>query len=278
MFGTIIAVALLAAFAITFALVRANKTPVAAANSSYPASQLSHGERYGTLRLETDPLQSAIWINGELRAETTPSTIDKLPLAVPIEIKLTKEGYGAYRKTITLTESAPNDTLNATLPKATLTLTVSTNVASPTFYIDGKQVPGPKIEGITANEEHRVTVASAGYAARSMTFMGGPNDTKTITLDLDRDEGAKHASKSDDPPPSGASSKGGVGKLNIGSRGGFCTASVDGTSYGVTPVGGITLPAGPHRVSCRSDGGKSYSQSVSIEPDQTARVSFSLAD
>ena len=52
--------------------------------------------------------------------------------------------------------------------------------------------------------------------------------------------------------------------------------SVDGRTYGPTPVGGISLPAGNHRVTCRTDGGKTLSQGVKIEADQTARVSFSI--
>ena len=130
------------------------------------------------------------------------------------------------------------------------------------------------VEGVVPNEEHRLTVAAQGYQTRSQAFIAGPNETKTLSITLERDKpgAAKTSEGVPDKPPEPT----GSGKLNVGSRGGYCTVSVDGRAYGPTPVGGIALSAGNHRVSCRTEGGKTLAQGVRIEPDQTARVSFTI--
>jgi serine/threonine-protein kinase len=208
-----------------------------------------------------------------MRAEKTPVTLDKLPLGVPLSLKVTKEGYAPARHEVTLTEERRSDTFKATLSKGTVKVTVTTNVPKPHLVLDGKPVTGPTLEGITANEEHKLTVSAQGYATRSQVFMGGPNETKSLSITLDKDKPGARGSDEGEPAPVRPA---GTGKLNVGSKGGYCTVSVDGKTYGSTPVGGIALSAGNHRVSCRTESGKTLSQGVRIEADQTARVSFAI--
>jgi eukaryotic-like serine/threonine-protein kinase len=68
-----------------------------------------------------------------------------------------------------------------------------------------------------------------------------------------------------------------TGKLNVSARGGWCTLSIDGAPHGPTPVAGIVLPAGRHTVTCTPEGGPTMSASVKIDPDATARYSFTIA-
>ena len=68
----------------------------------------------------------------------------------------------------------------------------------------------------------------------------------------------------------------GSGKLNVGARGGWCNVVIDGAARGPTPVAGVVLSAGTHTVTCTPEGGRAQSASVKVEPDATARFSFTL--
>jgi serine/threonine-protein kinase len=68
----------------------------------------------------------------------------------------------------------------------------------------------------------------------------------------------------------------GSGKLNVGARGGWCNVVIDGAGRGPTPVAGVVLTAGTHTVMCTPEGGLAQSASVKVEPDATARFSFTL--
>jgi serine/threonine protein kinase len=68
-----------------------------------------------------------------------------------------------------------------------------------------------------------------------------------------------------------------TGKLNVSARGGWCNLSVDGAQRGPTPVAGIVLTAGTHAVTCTPEGGRPMSASVHVDPEGTARYSFTIA-
>jgi serine/threonine protein kinase len=71
---------------------------------------------------------------------------------------------------------------------------------------------------------------------------------------------------------------GGNGRLAIVASPGACSVSVDGVARGMTPVGGIELPAGPHRIDCAPPSGKPRSVNVTISEGASARYKFSLED
>ncbi len=70
----------------------------------------------------------------------------------------------------------------------------------------------------------------------------------------------------------------GNGRLAIVASPGNCSVSVDGVARGVTPLGGLELPAGPHRIDCSPPSGKSKTVSVTISEGASARYKFSLDD
>jgi hypothetical protein len=63
----------------------------------------------------------------------------------------------------------------------------------------------------------------------------------------------------------------------VGASGGWCNVTVDGAARGATPVAGIELPAGPHRVSCVTSDGKTQTASVNVSADGTTRYRFTIA-
>ena len=56
----------------------------------------------GSLLIESDPPGASIWVNGDLRSENTPATIDKLPVGVALDIKLTKDGFEHAKQSVSL--------------------------------------------------------------------------------------------------------------------------------------------------------------------------------
>jgi serine/threonine-protein kinase len=79
-------------------------------------------EGRGSLEITSKPSGCAIWLNGELRSEVTPAHLDNLPLGRELHIKLTKDGFEAYRTSVRLSEDAPFKDINAELQKSPATL------------------------------------------------------------------------------------------------------------------------------------------------------------
>lgn len=70
----------------------------------------------------------------------------------------------------------------------------------------------------------------------------------------------------------------GSGRLAIVASPGNCAVSIDGVAHGLTPLGGVELAAGPHRIECAPSTGKAKSVSVTISDGASARYRFSLED
>lgn len=253
------------------------QAPVPVAATAAPSATAPEPDKnHGVLAITSDPPGAAIWIDGDLRRETTPARLEKLPVGATLHLRLTKDGFEPVKQEVVIGDA--ENKLEATLRKGSVTLVVKANVPSFAIWVDGKSVPGPKVEGLSAGEEHKVVVGAAGYAAKTSTFSAGQGETKTIELTLDKarpgdTSGSSGASAPSTERPAAA---GGSGKLNVAARGGYCNVSVDGAGHGPTPVGGIVLSAGTHRVSCKPESGASMSQTVKIEDGQTARISFTI--
>ncbi len=288
----------------SYFVVRQAKANAVAAVSSAAAQPVrdNPAAAQGTLRIVTRPADASVWINGALRAEKTPTTIDKLPRGAELSIELTKEGFAPLRRTILLTDANPDGVIDADMSKGAVTLEVVSTTPGVKIFVDDKAMDGLRADGLAPNEEHRVLVTADGYSPKAAVFTAAANETRTLTLNLDKDSAgskaevspgdAKSAQTAEPPAPTASVAPAstpeppapeppkvtGSGKLNVASRGGFCNVSVDGKPYGPTPVGGIVLPAGNHSVACKSDSGAAKASGVKIEPDQTARISFDLTN
>lgn len=262
-----------AAAAAGFLFVRSSATPPPQSEAGTTAHVSSSALEYGSIHVVTTPPGAAIWINGALRPEKTPAKIGQLPLQTPIDVKLTLEGYAPLREDVSLDKTDPDLRIEHALVAGTATLVVETNVPGAKLVVDDKPYEGLRIEGLSADEEHKVSVTAAGYVSRSTRFRVGPNETKELKLHLEREDARKAKTGGAAAKPATAA---GSGKLNVSSRGGFCNVTVGGQSYGPTPVGGIVLPAGNHTVGCQPAGGSSKSMGVTIHPDKTARITFTL--
>ncbi len=252
--------------------------------------------RKGTIRVTSEPVGASIWINGDLRPELTPAVVAQLPIGSAIDVKLTKDGFEQARETLTLSAAAPDGEVSSLMRRGSVSVGLSVKPASAavTMFVDGKAAPGLDADGLTSGVQHRVVVSAPGYAEQALTFMGEPMEKKRFDVVLERAHprgkgagvngsagaaatgtgaAATGAAPTSSPTPAAPV---GTGKLNVGASGGWCNVSVDGAPRGATPVAGIELPAGPHKVTCVTGDGAAQSATVTVTADATARYKFSL--
>ncbi|MEO8800326.1 MAG: serine/threonine-protein kinase [Polyangiaceae bacterium] len=240
-----------------------------------------HAAPKGSVAIDSDPPGASIWINGDLRAETTPATIGDLPLDSAIEVKLTKDGFEQARETLSISES----TLQAKLSEKLVAGSVSVNVnvlpalasRGLVVLVDGKKLEGTSATGLSSGNQHTVIVSSPGYVDQSVSFLGSPQESKHLDVTLQKEPTHKAHVGGVLPPPTGAGAiPAGSGKLNVGASGGWCNVTVDGSAKGATPVAGVDLPAGSHKVVCTTADGKAQSANVNVTPNDTTRYRFNL--
>ncbi len=226
----------------------------------------------GSVDVKSTPEGASIWVNGDLRPEVTPATLNQLPTSGgPIEIKITKDGFESAKKTVSLTDEAPKGAVDITLTKGSVVIdvTVSPASAKATLSLDGKKAEGLKVDGISSGDQHKLVVTAPGYQDYTTSFIGSPQENKHFDVSLKKEVhvvGSHHV----------ATAPAGHGKLNVGASGGWCNVAVDGAGKGPTPLAGIALSSGPHHVTCTTSGGKTLSATVVIPADSTARYKFKL--
>jgi len=280
--GVVAAVLGLAAMgsALGYLLVK-NKSDSAARAAATSASVAAAPK--GALALESDPPGASIWINGDLRAEVTPATISQLPTGVALDVKLTMDGFEHAREQVTLkaeeTKGPSHVKLDLKKGSVVVEVKVAPEAAAPTFVLDGKTVTGPRIEAVTSGVSHKLVVNAPGFTEQTVSFTGNAMETKQLEVSLEKTP-EKHAANPARTNTGGTATSApqpvGNGKLNVGASGGWCNVTVDGAARGATPVAGLELSAGSHRVTCTTADGKAQSATVNVPVDGTARYKFTL--
>ncbi len=253
------------------------KAPVAAEQRPDPGLR-------GTIDVSSDPPGAAIWINGDLRPETTPAAIGGLPLNTNLDVKLSKDGFENGRESLQL-EDGKVRKVSVALKKGSVVVEVSIKPEGvpATMAVDGKTFKG-LLDGLTSGEQHKLFVTAPGYVEQTIPFMGNAMETKRFDVILEKAKVAKPAASDAPskptatvaaPPPATAEPKGN-GKISVAASGGWCNVSIDGAPRGATPVAGIEISSGNHRVTCTTQDGKTLSATVSVPVDGTARHKFTL--
>jgi serine/threonine-protein kinase len=261
------------------------------ADGDKPAASAQPVEARGTITLNGKPEGCSIWLNGDLRKETTPAKLEGLPRGRELTVRLTKDGLEPFTTTVTLTDAKPDAVVDAELRGGSVTVLLKVDPA-PTVWVDGKPWKGDraKVDGLTAGEEHRIVLAASGYTPKTVTLTARAGETRTIEEKLVKGGGdaaaiaAAAAAPASTPAPAAPTAApvapattGGTGKVRVGAKGGFCNVTINGTPYGPTPVE-ATVPAGSARVTCKPESGAAMSQSVQVGAGDLARVSFRVGD
>ncbi len=239
-----------------------------AANQVKSAAPPEAQQAKGFLEIKSNPEGCAIWINGDLRQELTPTKIEGLPLGRELAVKLTKEGLETYRESVTLSEGAPSKVIDAVMKTGSVTVVLKVD-PPPTIWLDNKPWKGSrsKLEGLSADEEHKIVLAANGFQAKTITFTAKQGETKVIEERLEKTTGG--------PGPTAGGEEKATGKVRVGSKGGFCEVTINGAPHGSTPTEAV-VPAGNVRVSCKTSSGKTLAQAVKVGAGETARVSFQI--
>jgi serine/threonine-protein kinase len=252
--------------------------------ASAPAPE---AEPKGSIKLESDPAGAAIWLNGDLRKEVTPATIDNLPVGQDIQVKLSKEGLESHRETIKLDKDGDTKTVTAKMQVGSVS--VDLDVApEPAVWVDGSPWKGDwkHITGLSADDEHKVVVSAMGYVPKTFTFTGKQGEKKQFKHYLVKmtpeQLAALQADKSKDkdkPKPGGGTdtpTATGPATVRVNAKPGYCAnVVVNGASLGPTPVS-TTVPAGTVKISCKTPDGKTLGQGAKADAGQTVRVTFSV--
>jgi serine/threonine-protein kinase len=239
----------------------------------------------GSIDVLSEPPGAAVWVNGDLRSETTPTTISGLPVGKSIEVKVTKDGFEQGKATLTVA-AKPEAPVRFALKRAGFGVTVKVKPegVQPIISMDGMPFEG-HLDGVSPTEPHKLTVTAPGYAEQTISFTGAAFEAKQFDVVLEKIGTGKPASSTAAPgDPTAAPATTvvkpvapvGNGKLNVGASGGWCNVAVDGANRGATPVAGLELPAGSHRISCTTQDGKTQTATVTVPPDGVARYKFTL--
>ncbi len=272
----------------TMVALRAKKEREAAALAAQQQAPTAEPEpKRGTLKITSEPGGAYVRIAGELQGQKTPVSLDKLPLGMDIEVKISKEGFEDHVASIKLSEEKLEDAIAVKLMKGTVTVVADVEPREATFLLDEKAVPLPqggwsgqnKLEELSAGD-HKALFSAPGYLPELVKFTTKKGETKTLTVRLKKGDPTALAKKGDAagasstqvaaPPPPAA---GGRGTVNVASAGGYCAQTlVNGKSVGPTPVAGISVAAGPVSVVCKTADGKTYGGGGQVKDGETARI------
>jgi len=231
-------------------------------------------QKKGKLVVKTDPPGAYVRIAGELQGDKTPTTIDKLPLNMDFEVKVSLEGYEAHVETVRLSEGGPEKELSTTLKKGSVTVELDLTPDDALIVLDDRKWTGDRktLEGLSTGR-HKLVFSAPGHLPRIKTFTAKKGETVKLEVTLQKGDPSKmsvspKSEPKDDGPP---------GTLNIASRGGFCAnVLVNGRSVGPTPVAGIPVKPGPCSIVCKTGDGRSIPSGAAIKSGQTARVTISI--
>ena len=255
-----------AAFGVALWRKHAQKT----AASQTPAAQTA---TKGSIRVTTDPPGAAIWINGDLQAQETPAVIGQLPVDSDVEVKLTRDGFETDKQVVHLSAQKPAVDIAATLKAGSVMVefALAPPVPGATLSIDGTRADALTVGGLSSGNEHRAVIAAPGYVEQSFAFIGASQERKHFDVTLQRVARIPRAPGS--PPPAAPA---GAGKLNVGASNGWCNVTIDGVARGPTPLAGVELSAGPHKVTCAPPDKPAQNANVVVPADGTARYRFTL--
>jgi serine/threonine protein kinase len=233
----------------------------------------------GSVSIKSDPPGAYIRVAGELQSQKTPATVEKIPLDIEIEVKISMEGFEDHIAKINLSEDKLEDSVEVKMQKGSVTLVWKVNPVGGQLMIDGKKFEGEgnKVEGLSTGD-HKLVFIASGHLPEVVKFSAKKGETKTIDITLRKGDPRKAitggGSKDTEKPKPKAT---GSGTVMVNSRGGFCTnVTVGGRSAGPTPAVVSGVPAGPVGISCKLADGRSVGSGTTVKDGQTARVTISI--
>jgi serine/threonine-protein kinase len=146
----------------------------------------------GIIEVASTPDGAAVWLDGELLAQRTPTVLRDLPVGRHA-LKLTRDGFVAYTENVEITEAAPRARVTATLVRPSASdfavLNVRSTPSGAHVLFDGRdtgRTTPATIPEIAPGVEHTVAVSLDGYVTRSETLTLARGEVRDLDLPLER--------------------------------------------------------------------------------------------
>lgn len=227
----------------------------------------------GRLRLRTFPSGAKVWINGELKVESTPATL-VLPEGEYVLV-LQLAGAEALEKQIEI-EAGDIRELDVNLPRPIdATITVFSDVVGAKVIVNGyTRGSTPVVKAVTKPGPIDVTVIGPAGHARQMRGTLAIAEQKVLELFFG-DVWSELLPEAPPPPPQCLPPP--SGKLTLGVEPEGEVFDAEDHSLGKTPLIEREMPVGEHRLLLRSaDAKREKFVSVVIEDGKTAIYRFRL--
>lgn len=239
----------------------------------------------GKLTVTSDPSDAYVRVAGEVQKPKEPGApvvVEKLPIEMELEVKISKEGFEDVEEKVTFTPDKLELSIAVKLVKGTARLVFTVEPHGAQLLLDEKVLTAPlggwlngaKLEELSAGK-HKAVFSAPGFMAQTVEWSAVKGESKTVEIKLKKFEAS--SAKPTESATAVVTSAGGSGFVNVNSRGGYCTSTtVNGKSVGPTPVAGVSVKAGPVSVVCKTADGKTVSGGGVVKDGETARISVTI--
>ncbi|MCC7385886.1 MAG: PEGA domain-containing protein [Deltaproteobacteria bacterium] len=225
----------------------------------------------GKLRLRTFPAGAKVWIDGELKVESTPATLVLAEGRYQLTIQLA--GAEALAKEIEIVAGEASE-LNLNVPRPPdATVTVLSDAVGARVLINGyARGETPLVSAVTKPGPIDVTVLEPGGHAKSARTTLAIGEEKWIELFFGDTSCAIPVPV---PPPVPMSSPPPLGAITLGLEPPGIVLNEEGRALGETPLVSYPMPTGEHRLLLRSKDGR-FEKWVTVEVEAEKAAIYRL--
>jgi|GEM_PF-2680183 len=205
----------------------------------------------GVVEIITDPPGASIYLDAQLAGQS-PSTLKDIPSG-PHNLILVLEGHQNIAKKIIVGRNRTTK-VNEMFVEITGTLDLKTDPEGAAVLIDGKQVGKTPYVGEVGIGTHKLGIQLPDYQPIEQSVTISYQQKTTLSLRLT-------------PNP---------GRLLVTSTPSGATVSIDGVIKGKTPLSGIELAVGQHKVAASLEGYQTEEKEITVTANAALNVDFSL--
>jgi len=208
-----------------------------------------------TAVITSEPPGAGVYVDGK-NAGVTPLRMSGYEPDKDHRVRVAREGYRDWAGSFRAGPGGEGN-VHAVMVELTSAITASSSPAGAKIFIDGrdtgKTTPG-EVSGLRPGGQYTVNLRMPGFAPYEETVSPGPAGVARVSATLVRQ----------------------YGELNVNAKP-WAVVFVDGEEKGTTPLAGIRLTAGEHRLLLANPRmGIKKRARVSIKPDETTRVVIDL--
>ena len=150
-----------------------------------PSIQAPEAAPLGSVDVQSEPPGASVFLEGELAAEPTPTTLGKLPLGRSLRVRVIRPGFEPYQADVNLTKEHSREQLVARLVPATMTLHIGIDAPDPAVWVDGKYTSQRVLPGLAIEQDHRIAVSAPGRIGKIVIIRSEQGGDKHLDLKLD---------------------------------------------------------------------------------------------